>query len=190
MEFRTQIKWAKGTTYSLGQLRQHIRAFEISRRKALSKFYSNVSKDMIGKVVFAVNCGVSAGKSIFMFHLGTTDSSEITGKSVRDSVNDVKVDWGFLEEKIKESKLDYEADRPKIVLDGELLEKMTFWSYVQRREIVAFLVSSAGVPSILSALLSSELSLRLVAPFAGGLISWVLVSYWGFIREGDYALKR
>ena len=190
MEFRTQIKWAKGTQYSLDKLREHIKTFEIDRRKALTKFYTNVSKNMIGKVVFAVNCGVSAGKSVFVFHLGTTDSSEITGKSLRDSIDDLKLDWCFLEEKIKESRLNYEVDRPKIILDGEILEKVTFRSYAQRREILAFLVSSAGVPSVVSGLLNGEFSLRLAAPFAVGFICWILVSYWGFLREGEYALKR
>lgn len=190
MEFRTQIKWAKGTQYSLGKLREHIKTFEIDRRKALNEFYTKVSKEMIGKVVFAVNCGVSARKSVFVFHMGTTDSSEITGKSLRDSTDDVKLDWCFLEGKIKESKLNYEVDSPKIILDGEILEKTTFRSYAQRREILAFLVSSAAVPSVISALLSREISLGLITPFAAGLICWILVSYWGFHREGEYAFKR
>jgi len=189
MEFRTEVKWKNGTEHSLETLREYLKAFEIDKKIALNKFYPKVDDEIVSKVNFAVKCGDSPTKSVFIFHRGTSDSSEISGKCLRDSISDLKRDWRLLKEKIDESKLRYRTTHTRIILNSEILEKTSFPSYLKRREILAFLVSSTGIPSLASAFVVIGFSLILLVPFVVGLIFWFIISYCGYCWEGDYVFK-
>ncbi|MDH5375930.1 MAG: hypothetical protein OEW95_08975 [Candidatus Bathyarchaeota archaeon] len=189
MEFRTEIEWKKGTRHSLEKLKEHLKTFEITKKTALNKFYPKVDDEIASKVFFAIKCGDSPKKSVFLFHLGTSDSSEISGKCLRDSTCDLKRDWSFLKEKIDELELGYKATHTKIILNSEILEKTSFSSYLKRKEILAFLVSSAGIPSLASTFVTAEFSLTFFVSLFVGLICWFMISYYGHCQEGDYAFK-
>ena len=190
MEFRTEVKWNRGAYHSLQRLKEHLGEYEIDKRVALKNFYPTIDDQMASKISFAIKCGDSSKKSIFLFHLGTSDSSEITGKCLRDSIDDLKRDWKFLREKIDEIRLGYKSTHTKIILNSQILEKTSFFSYLKRREILAFLASSTGIPTLFSsALTATELSWILFVPLFIGLICWFIISYCGHCWEGDYVFR-
>jgi len=189
MEFRTEIKWEKGTQYSLERLKEHLKIFEVAKESALLEFYPEVDDKIASKIVFAIKCGESPQKSLFIFHLGTRDSSEVSGKCLRDFIGDLKRDWKFLKEKVNETGLSYKENHTKIILNSEILEKTSFSSYVKRREILGFLFSATGLASISSAIITSGFSWALLVPIIVGFIFWFMISYYGYCREGEYALK-
>jgi len=59
MEFRTEIKWKKGTRYSLRKLREHLKAFEIAKETILAEFYPEVDDRIANNFIFALKCGES-----------------------------------------------------------------------------------------------------------------------------------
>jgi len=189
MEFRTEVTWKKGTQSALEKLREHLKVFEINKKTALSQFYPKVDDEIASKVLFAIRCGDSPKKSIFIFHFGTKDSSEISGRCPRNFIGDLKRDWRFLKEKIEELNLKYKTTHTKIILNSEILEKTSFSSYIRKREILAFLISTTGIPSLTSALVAVGFSWTLLVTFFVGLICWSVISYCGYCWEGDYVFK-
>jgi hypothetical protein len=189
MEFRTEIKWKKGTDDALRKLKNHLGTFEIDKETALRVFYPEVDEKMVNKTAFAVECGDSPQKSVFIFHLGTKNSSEVSGRCRRNQIGNLKRDWKFLKEKMDEQELEYKAIHTKIILNSEILEKTSFLSYLRKREILGFFVSLTGIPSIVSALLAFGFSWLLLVPFSVGFICWAIISCCGYYWEGEYVLK-
>jgi len=189
MEFRTQIEWNRGTHYSIGKLQDHLKGFKIDKREALERFYPEVSDAMVDKIHFAVNCGDSPERSTFIFHKGTEESTEISGKCSRDSICDLNSDWEFLEDKIRETNLGFKSNRTKIILNGETLERRRFWSYIKRRDILGFLFSATAVSAVVEGVLELNISSRLIIPSVVGFFSWLTITYIGFGQEGDYVFK-
>ncbi len=189
MEFRTQIEWNQGTNHSIETLTDHLNAFYVNKREALQIFYPEVTDAMVEKIDFALKCGDSPERSTFIFHKGTENSTEISGKCSRNSICDLNSDWELLKEKIRESNIGFKTNRTKIILNGDTLRKKSLWSYVTRREILGFLFSATAVPSIVDGIIEWSISWGLIIPSGVGFLFWLIISYIGFIQEGDYVFK-
>jgi len=189
LEFRTIISSKYTSESALEKLEEHLRNFGMDKRIALQAFNFDAENDLAERISFAVECGESQTKSVFLFHRGTSSSFEISGICSRNDIGDLKRDWKCLKARIDEANLACKEKNTKIILNSEILEKVNLSSYMKRKENLAFLVSISGISSAFSAILTQTLSWILPAQIVVGFVIWIIIMALGCHWEGDYVLR-
>lgn len=192
MEFRAEVFWIGSSNTGLAAMKEHLKNYLTSEEKAIQACYgSSTFDEAIAQAIFmVVKCGKSLERSTFFFSAGTTSFSEIWGRCPKAAFDSLIGDWNFLKERMRESGINQEVKNERVILNDEVIVKADLKSYLKRREILAFLASSIGLPSIISALESKDVTPNsFVSPFIG-LALWGIITYYGYTQEGIYVFKR
>lgn len=190
MQLHAEVAWKRGTSYSLEQISQILKNYTVNTEEALNMMIPVVLRRFTEPISLAVICGSSTNRSVFLFYLGTPESSIVVGRPLQvQSLESLTEDWEFLLRKIKESKIDYDVEYAHFRLNDKKLVKNTLTKFILKNENLAFLVSSSGVVPIASALATGTLSVNILFSSGVGFFIWLAICYYSFKKKGDYDIE-
>jgi hypothetical protein len=171
-------------------LADYLHSYMVDKTEALKTMLPATNPGLLEPALFAVRCGTTTPRSLFLFLEGTSDSSVIIGQPGElRSLEAIEEDWGFLLRKIDEHKVEYDIVDAHFRLNNKKLVRNTLKRFLLKRESLAFLATTSGIVPLISAIVTGAYTYTsFVSPIAGSFL-WMGITYYSFKKKGDYDVE-